>query len=213
LILVQQKQIWDMKKVLTFSIAVFSLVAVLLQFDLMLANRTFSVFETTVRFFSYFTILTNSLVAVYFSYLAYKRYKHHTFSPQDFGILTAITVYITIVGLVYQVLLRHTWSPAGLQKLVDEMLHSVNPVLVVIYWFMNKNGSVLNYKQLGSWLIYPLVYLVYVLIRGHFSGFYPYPFLDVTNLGYQNVVINSIGMTLFFVSVSALFVRITKLRN
>ncbi|MFZ5976285.1 MULTISPECIES: Pr6Pr family membrane protein [unclassified Hydrotalea] len=34
-----------------------------------------------------------------------------------------------------------------------------------------------------GWLIYPLLYLVYILIRGSFSGFYPYPFVNVLQIG------------------------------
>ncbi len=41
--------------------------AVLVQFVLMIQNRQAGVGETIVRFFSFFTILTNSLVAAYFT--------------------------------------------------------------------------------------------------------------------------------------------------
>lgn len=100
------------------------------------------------------------------------------------GWLTAIAVYITIVGVVYQVLLRHIWQPTGLQKLVDELLHAVNPVLVIIYRISYEQMQHLHYRQVGRWLIYPLVYLVFILIRGYFSRFYPYPFIHASGLRY-----------------------------
>ncbi len=202
-----------MKKALTLGIALCSLSAVIIQFDLMLANSTHTVFETTVRFFSYFTILTNTLVGVYFSYLTYHVFKQGKFALPHVGTLTAITVYIVIVGLVYQVLLRHVWNPTGLQKLVDEMLHSVNPVLVMGYWFICKGERVLTYRQMGGWLVYPAVYLIYVLIRGYFSGFFPYPFLDIPTLGFSQVLVNSIGMTLLFILVSTFFIWMTRLKS
>ena len=37
------------------------------QFVLLLQNRQADVFETIIRFFSFFTILTNLLVAIYFT--------------------------------------------------------------------------------------------------------------------------------------------------
>src|SRR5690606_33932176 len=154
--------------------------------------------------------LTNSLVAGYFSYLSYQWIKKAERPQNSFGSLTAVTVYISIVGLVYQILLRHIWDPTGLQKVVDELLHSVVPVLVVIFWLVSRKTRAVDYKQIGSWLIYPLVYLVYVLIRGYASGFYPYPLLDVTQLGLQQVIFNCLGMTLLFVLVSVLFVWLSR---
>lgn len=199
-----------MNKKLAFIIAIFSLIAVILQFYLMLTIRTVNLSESIIRFFSFFTILTNMIVAGYFSYISYKGFKkNHTIS-HNLGTLTAITVYITIVGLVYQLLLRHTVNPMGMHKIVDEMLHSVNPLLVISYWYINRKNGTTSYHKIPKWLIYPLVYVVYIFIRGHFSGFYPYPFLDVINLGYSAAILNSIGITFLFVLVSILSVWITK---
>jgi len=195
-----------MRKILPLFIAVCALLAVVLQLDLMLDKSAQAFTETAIRFFSFFTILTNSLVAGYFLYISDKILRQKNRQPYNRSTLTAITVYITIVGLVYQLLLRHMWQPTGLQKIVDEMLHSLNPALVIIYWLLNRKACVLKYSQIGFWLIYPLAYLAYVLIRGHFSGFYPYPFLDVTSIGMQGVIVNSIGMTVLFIVISMLFV-------
>ena len=160
-----------MKTGLSLGIAILAAFSVVVQFDLMLANRTMPVFETTIRFFSYFTILTNSIVAFYFSRLTYLLVRGKSTFIINFGTLTAITVYITIVGLVYQVFLRHAWSPTGLQKIVDEILHSVNPILVIAFWLWSRRDNTLKYNDMGRWLIFPLLYLIYVLIRGNFSGF------------------------------------------
>jgi len=52
------------------------------------------------------------------------------------GVITAITVYITIVGLVYNVILRFLWKPEGLQFIVDELLHTVIPLLLLVIAFL-----------------------------------------------------------------------------
>ncbi|HLT07597.1 MAG TPA: Pr6Pr family membrane protein [Cyclobacteriaceae bacterium] len=199
-----------MKQLLALVISISSLVAVVLQLDLMLSHSTQPLGETLIRFFSFFTILTNSLVAGYFSYLSYQWIKKKQNTENELARLTAVAVYIFIVGLVYQVLLRHIWDPTGLQKVVDELLHSVVPVLVILFWLISRNIGAVAYRQIGSWLIYPAVYLVYVLLRGYASGFYPYPFLDVSQLGFQQVIFNCLGMTLLFVLVSLLFVWLSK---
>lgn len=51
------------------------------------------------------------------------------------GTITAITVFILIVGSVYQIVLRSIWEPTGLQFIVDELLHTVIPLYMLGYWF------------------------------------------------------------------------------
>ncbi len=192
-----------MKQKLALFIAILGFAIVILQFYLMMENRVESVPESVIRFFSYFTILTNTLLAISFSV--------QTFQKETIKILTPITVYITIVGMVYQILLRQTWSPTGLQMIVDELLHSIIPGLSVIYWFFYEDSK-LNYNQIPKWLIFPLVYLFYILIRGNYSGFYPYPFVDVSKFVLNQVLINSVGLMVVFVLFCVLFVWIKKVK-
>jgi hypothetical protein len=105
-----------MKRLLSIFFAIIAWFAVLVQYYLMVENRVASIGETTIRFFSFFTILTNSLVAIYFSLITLKAEKGLWARIYQPGTLTAITVYITIVGLVYQIILRPLWQPTGLQK-------------------------------------------------------------------------------------------------
>lgn len=197
-----------MKRTLAFVFAAIGWFAVIAQYYLMIKNTTVSVTETTIRFFSFFTILTNTLVAFYFTLHAIAQAPRLFSKP---GSLTAITLYITIVGLVYQIVLRPLWSPTGLQKLVDELLHSVTPVLVIIYWYLYESKATVRFGQIPRWLLYPFLYLVYILIRGNFSGFYPYPFVNVATLGMSKVLINSLGLLLIFTVVAALLVGVGKL--
>jgi hypothetical protein len=108
----------------------------------MITNRIADVPETIIRFFSFFTILTNTIVAIYFSFQFFNSKRNHWLNRA--GVLTAITVYIIVVGLVYQLILRQVWEPTGMQKLVDELLHSINPILVLIFWFLYEKKSLLN---------------------------------------------------------------------
>lgn len=201
------------KYTFSFIIAILAWFAVIGQYYLMVENSSYSLLETSIRFFSYFTILTNSIVALYFSNRVYKCLKKKSISTDNFGNLTAITVYILIVGLVYQIILRHSWSPQGLQMFIDEILHTAIPILVLIYWFMNKKSMHLNYSQIAYWLTFPLVYLFYILIQGYYSNFFPYPFLNFTDIGFSNVVVNCLFLTALFSFVSLLFVWTSKLKN
>lgn len=187
--------------------------AVVVQFVLMVQNRVESLAETTVRFFSFFTILTSCLVTLYFTVLWLKKPIFLLKSFQKNGFLTAITLYITVVGLVYQVLLRGLWEPTGMQRLVDELLHSVIPLYVIVFWFVYENKKEIPWKAIPVWLVYPLAYLIYTLLRGYVSGFYPYPFLDVSTLGLENVIRNSSLLVLLFTGLAVLLVSLGKFQK
>ena len=128
-------------------------------------------------------------------------------------IIAAITVYIVVVGITYNVILRFLWEPQGLQKVVDELLHLVIPGLFLIYWLIFVLKDRLQWKDVWPWLIFPLVYLIFILIRGSFSGFYPYPFIDMDRLGVQKTLINALGIAILFLVVSLVLVGIGKLMS
>ncbi|MBW8243415.1 Pr6Pr family membrane protein [Muricauda oceani] len=185
--------------------------AVLAQLYLMLQNRETALVESLLRFVSYFTILTNTLVALFFTTRVFgadqKRLAlfHKSATPM------ALTAFIVVVGLVYQFVLRKLWSPTGLQMVVDEMLHTIIPVLMYVYWLMFCAKTTVAWKQLSPWLLYPFGYLVFVLMRGHFSGFYPYPFLSVTELGFGSVLLNSCFVVVLMLLVMAALFFLGKL--
>ncbi|MEO6670950.1 MAG: Pr6Pr family membrane protein [Ferruginibacter sp.] len=161
--------------------------------------------ELMIRFFSYFTITTNFIVASCCTLLLIKPF-HKFFSKHS--TLTAISVYILVVAIIHNFFLRSLWKPEGLQQIVDEILHSVIPALFLFYWILFVQKNKLSWTVILPWLIYPLIYLIFVLVRGTFSGFYPYPFLNADELGFRKVLINSAGITLLFIAVSILFVAV-----
>ncbi|MCG9792659.1 Pr6Pr family membrane protein [Flavobacterium algicola] len=200
-----------MKNKLSILFAAITLFAVVTQYYLMIESRVASILETTIRFFSFFTILTNSLVAIYFILSLVKKKNNYLSIIYKSGTLTAVTVYITIVGLVYQILLRHIWTPEGMQRLVDELLHSIIPILVIIFWYLYEEKISIKYKQLLKWLIYPILYLIFILIRGALAEFYPYPFVNVAALGLEQVLINSAGLLVLFICISAGCIKLGKI--
>ena len=183
------------------------------QFYLIIKNRTTSVPETIIRFFSYFTILTNILVAVCSTVLLLnaKKGSNNFFSKS--GTITAIAINIAIVGIIYNIILRALWKFEEFQWMVNEILHLIIPLLFIILWLVFIPKGKLPLKSVLAWLLYPLVYLVFILIRGNFSSFYPYPFIDVNNIGYKKTFINSTGMLLAFLAISFLFVALNRLKR
>ncbi|WP_299291813.1 Pr6Pr family membrane protein [uncultured Mucilaginibacter sp.] len=195
----------------TVIIAAIAWFAVIMQFlisvpEYMQKGETLA--GSIVHLASYFTILTNILVAVSLtSVLLFPE----TFIGRFFSKIssaTAIAVYITIVALVYNLVLRPFWSAKGAFKTNDELLHVVVPALYLLNWlfFLPKKGLV--WKQLPNWLIFPLCYLFYVIIRGALTGFYPYFFVDVKRFGYAAVALNAFVLLIVFAVFCAMFISI-----
>lgn len=199
-----------MRRNLSVIFAIIGWFAVITQYILMLNTSTTGLTDITIRFLSFFTILTNSLVAIYFTHQAtlkdYKKKQFLNFS----GSLTAITVYILVVGLVYQIILRQTYTPVGMDLVVNELLHSLMPLLVLFFWYLYEDKSVIKMKSLFSWLIYPFIYIIFILIRGNYADYYPYPFINVLNLGLKAVLINSFFLMILFLVLSLILVGIGK---
>ena len=109
----------------------------------------------------------------------------------------AATLYLAITGLVFSLLL------AGLEGVEftavpwdNIVLHYLMPVSVVLDWLLAPPVQRIPFQRGLLWLAFPLVYVVYSLIRGHSSHWYPYPFLDPGPRGYTGVIQSSIGIAL-----------------
>lgn len=171
--------------------------AMLLQLILIKQYRQANLFETLICFFSFFSILTNILVALYCTSQLFKSKKSVISILNLRGSVIAITALNLIVGIVYQIILRGIWEPTGLQFLVYEMLHTFIPAFMLTYWLYFTKKEDLVLRLLVTWLWYPFLYFVWIVVRGHFSGFYPYPFVDVTSLGYALILRNTLFIFFF----------------
>jgi hypothetical protein len=186
------------KQVLTVATASAAWFALLLQFPLTMRTSIangMSMIGAILTYFSFFTLLTNLIVALVLTFclLAPNSSWGRFFSSPV--VSTGTALYIAMVSAVYSLLLRHSWNPEGLDKLADIILHDVVPILYVGFWILFVPKSGLRWKNTLSWTIYPMIYLAWILIRGAISGRYPYPFVDVGQLGYPRVLLNS-GMLL-----------------
>jgi hypothetical protein len=149
-----------------------------------------------VNTFSYFTVLTNFLVATVCT-ASLLRDRSDIFLTRP-STHSAVAVYIFVVGLIYSLLLRSLWSPTGLNAVADIALHDVVPILYTLYWIFFVRKGTLRWSQPLSWLIYPLLYVVYCLVRGARIGFYPYHFVDPILLGYPKALTNTAFLLIGF---------------
>jgi hypothetical protein len=199
------------KKYFLLIMMVLGWFALIGQLYLIIQNSHSPISETIIRYFCYFTILTNIMVAYCCTVLLAnpKSIAGKFFSKQTN--IAATTLYIFVVGLIYNLILRALWKPEGLQLIVNELLHSVIPVVFIIYWFIFAPKENLKWKNIWLWMIYPLAYCIIILLRGAKTGEYPYPFIDVTELGYHKALLNCGYIAIVFIVFAFLIVGIAKL--
>lgn len=146
-----------------------------------------------LNFFSYFTNLSNLFAVVVLLLGAFRRPSQHS-DRQDVARYVS-AVNMAVVGIVFVALLRNV-DLGALLPWVNVVLHYVMPVAIVVDWVgLQAPASPPKAWHLALALVFPAVYLVYVLLRGAAIGWYPYPFLDPANVGgYGGVALYAAGI-------------------
>ena len=189
------------------------LYALPVQFYLLLKNPEFTFFSAAVRFLSFFTITTNTIVFICSVLLLFGGRSTANAFFRKCTTITAITVYILIVGIVFNLLLRPVLDLQGHHLIVSEIFHTVVPVLFFFFWLFFVSPEKISFKVISSWLIYPIIYIIYTLFHGLATEFYPYPFIDATKLGFQTAIINGLFVLIAFVVLSVILISISKIRT
>lgn len=156
------------------------------------------------RMAAYFTVLSNFAIVLIMANTAY-------FGKIRSRRAAFITVMIGLVGLGYHALLAGIWHPAGLAWWADQGLHTAVPVLTLLWWIVYAPKAGLKWPHAFSWVIWPIVYADYALVRGLASGFYPYPFINVAILGIGQVVLNIAALAIGALVIGLLLIGIARL--
>lgn len=189
-------------------VAVVAWVAVVLQLVLVCKGTVILVEEDPpglgariYRFFAYFTIQSNLLVAVTATVLA----RRPALDQIGWRIARlAGLLGITVTGLVHFVLLRPLLDLDGADWLADKLLHVVVPVLAVAAWAWVGPRPRVGVRDLAYALCWPIVWLAWTLAVGQANGWVPYPFLDADEEGWGSVAVVGVGITALFVALFAL---------
>jgi hypothetical protein len=111
---------------------------------------------------------------------------------------------IVFVGIVFHIMLSDIYNPDGIKAVANYLNHYITPLAMLIYWLIFPTKLRMPLSMPFVWGIYPLIYAIYIAIRGEMIGEYPYFFLDVTTLGYPQALLN--GLVLFLVVAAIGFV-------
>jgi hypothetical protein len=174
-----------------------------LALQLFLMMRNMGAGPALWRFFGFYTILTNVGAAMVATAIALGGTKDLA-SPR--ARLTAASSII-MVGIIYSVALRSLWSPTGLQKVADILLHDVAPLTWVGLWLVGPHVRQ-RWSEAGWALLPPFLYCIYALARGATDGWYAYWFLDPAQQSLGELTASVVVLLLAFSVLAVILVAV-----
>lgn len=114
---------------------------------------------------------------------------------------------IVITGVVYPVFLAGSSHAIGAQFWINAGLHYVSPWATVVAWLVFGPRPRIDRRTILAALIWPLLWVGYTFLHGAMSGWYPYYFLDVGDIGYRGAL-NMVALLLVFGVVILLIMRL-----
>ncbi|MGX7682037.1 Pr6Pr family membrane protein [Jatrophihabitans sp. DSM 45814] len=154
-----------------------------------------------IRFFSYFTVESNILVAITALTLARRPDR----DGKVWRVLRLCALFgIIVTGIVYSTLLRGVVDLHGAAAVTNALLHYAAPLMAAIGWLLFGPRPRIDENTLVLSLIWPALYVIYTFIHGAISKWYPYPFIDVNVHGYVTVIRNGIALNVLLIGIGAL---------
>lgn len=125
-------------------------------------------------YFSYFTVLSNLFASAMLLYGALRPARERSGTIEM--LRGAAVVYILTTGIVYLLLLS---GHAPAYPWVNAILHYLMPVAVTLDWLLDPPHVRLDpARTVVLWMAFPLLYIVYTLVRGAIVSWYPYLFVN-----------------------------------
>lgn len=173
-------------------------------------DEGYSLFYAINHFYSYFTIIINTLVSFFMATVWLKPSSDLSNFFKRSKVSGAIALYILIVGAIYYALLFNPNKPFSPEIFATHILHAFIPVAYLSIWFLCLREAKLRFVDAFNWLWVPLCYFIYILIRGEVIKKYPYFFVDVEKYGYTQVLINAFTVLAVFLILGFLLIFLDK---
>lgn len=150
--------------------------------------------------FAFFTTWSNLLVGLGTLLLAVRLDRSST----AFAVLRLSgLVAIIATGVGFHAEFAQTLHLKGWAAVWNVLLHTVVPVMAVVGWLLIGPRRIVSRRVAWLSVIFPVCYLAFTLIRGAIVHWYPYPFIDVTQLGYGRAALNCVPIPLFTLGLAA----------
>lgn len=181
-------------------------------FNYSLGVATFAI----VNFFTYFTVLSG-IAAIIVLFIAGATALRRPEDPAWLDMARAmITTYALVSGVVYAIIVMQSasvhysiavpWS--------SQILHFWIPSLALLDWIVDPYKARVPWRYLGWVIVFPVLWLIFTLIRGPIVGWYPYFFLDSQQVsGIAETVMYCSIIVAIITGISAILVALTRIRR
>jgi hypothetical protein len=174
------------------------------------------VFRPT-EYFEYFTIQTGLISATVLLFAGLKAMRSANEDVRWAVARLSVVTYEIVVGIIYNLLLRGGAADArdgdyNWPVLPNEILHVWAPILITLDWLLSTGMAKIAFKRVWWVLVYPIVWLVFMFIRGAIDGWYPYWFFSPIESTLVTIVTYIFGIMFFAVAVGNLMIWIQRLR-
>ena len=188
-------------------------------------------FMHIVNVFAYFTNLSNMFVFIittYFLYKTFKNIKHNkNYIAKANAILHLFVVFaisvtmIVFTGLLIYIASNNAWdilSNSGKHFITEPLFHYVIPILFIIDYVLFAEHGKITYKKAADFCFYCVVYFLWLVLRAqthtllhnvpsiNYQSYYPYPFLDINQLGVVKTIISTLTCMIGFYVYSLLLI-------
>lgn len=156
--------------------------------------------------YHYFTIQSNFFILIWLILAVIYDIKEIPLVKLNGMIRGAILLYLTITFLVNLLLLG-----GGYPNFTNYVHHYIIPIGTLMDWYFTEKEVHYEWRYLGFWLIYPILYMIISLIVGNFTGFYPYFFLNINQIGISMVIVWIAILVVVFVVIGSLLIKINQI--
>jgi len=171
---------------------------------------------SVVNFFSYFTILTNVAITLWFilGFVSLQRGQTRWWGDSA-EVKGAVIVAGTVTIIVYWTLLVDIPIHTRIGEVANFLLHLGVPLGIWVDWLLTREAIRRSYTQMmGLWLIFPIAFMLYTELRGPFAHFYPYFFMDPNQVGGVGpLILWLIGVAVLFAVVATAIYWLYRVRG
>lgn len=139
-------------------------------------------------------------------------------NPGWWDVVRGVSVIsILVTGIVYAVLLEGLYNPftSSQHNWASSVMHQLIPIVMLLDIIIVPLAPRTPRWSVVFYLLYPLAYLGWFLLRGPHTGYYPYDFInpDEYSNGYTGVLITCGALLLVFVVIGLAIIGYSRVRR
>lgn len=160
-------------------------------------------------YFDYFTQWSNIFVLVWFINDTFLDNKIKFLNKR--GVRGAITLYICVAAAVFWLILNAQWHQVGWDKFETCILHGFTPATFILDWLFFYPKGTYKFKQIPKWEIWPIGYMIFAIVMGKITGYFPYSFFNIDKMSTSQFISSMKYVVLAFIIFGIIIVVVDKI--